>query len=931
MTDTTQSLDISDIATEVVSVPRAEDTAGLSEFAEEVQPAQPTVTERLSTAAQGATGEFMENAPIVSGAIAGGKIGAAVGALGGPFAPVTVPLGAALGALGGGVAGYYFGKELREQVATVESPITGEPLIFNSIEEVPLNLRPYAVAGETFGGSAAFATAPYAIVRNGIVFAPNLAGRIINRITGSAAAYPLQFALSEASMALSASTAAGVMEHQFPGQPLPRLAGEVFGGMANPWKWARAGLTVTFKTAHNFARSLTPGGRLDSASEIVKQVLVDAGEDPAAIIAALRARQNEIQGLNLTSGTITGSPTLRQLEATLAKESARFGEESRQMSEDSLAAIRQMIDLVSASGHPGALRAAAQMRDDYFTLLMSNRLHVAEQRVLEAAAEINPGDITSQADFGRRAATIMQDALADVRAVERELWGHIDRKLPSAADGIIARYEAIRGERLPEESLPAIVEGFVRRMRGEADDLPDDVRQLIDETFGAGVAGDAELPTTTGELILFRSRMLDLAREAAAKNEFSDAKIYGELAEAALDDLDVAMVDDVSMEAYDVARKFSRQLHDTFSRTFAGETLETTSTGARRIPPELVMARAFATGREMGELQFRQLEEAARMAGVEHVSRLLDVQERTIRAAAGKIVDPATQHVNPDQLARFRRDNAELLGRFPEIDRQLADTESAERLFRNMRHTTSNAQRAINNQAIFARLIKNEDPVVVIGQALRGAKPQSDFAQLVKLARRGGPEAMDGLETALFRYAFERAGGQRNFSFARYREIMETPLRTGGPSIKQLMLQNGVTDQQQFDLLTRYLDRADEITRALNGEIPLEGILSRGDAMIDFMLRIGGSATALAAPTGGAHPLIVGQAGSRFFRQVFDKIPQSRVRDVLIEAAKNPEFMAALLERPISPKARVTLALQMNAYLWNAGIFAAENMEEFVP
>ena len=208
-----------------------------------------------------------------------------------------------------------------------------------------------------------------------------------------------------------------------------------------------------------------------------------------------------------------------------------------------------MIAGLESAGDPQALRVAAQMRDDYMRGLIATRIQVAQTQALEAAANIAPGQPNSVATYGRAMNEIMGDAMSEVRRVESELWQQVDRTLPGEANVIIKRFDELKADLLPEEKLPVIVEAFVRRVRGDPPDsgLPDDIRALIKEVFGdklpsRPVVGD-NVPTTSGELMRFRSRMLALSREAAAKNEFSDARIFGELAEASLDDLDTIQVD----------------------------------------------------------------------------------------------------------------------------------------------------------------------------------------------------------------------------------------------------------------------------------------------------------------------------------------------------------------------------------------------------
>jgi len=858
-----------------------------------------TFESRAGTFGQGATSGVIQSAPVVAGAIGGAQLGAAIGAAGGPFAPATVPIGAGIGAIAGGWAGYKAGQTLNHMAAEVKIPWSDTFLTFENTESVPKNLRPYAVAGETFGASAAFAAAPYAAVANGFRFSENLAGRFFNRIIDTAASSPLSFMAAEISAASGAAVGAGAAETAYPGSGGARFAGEIIGGTMNPGKWIIAGTRAGVNRFTGVVQSFGTDARQNRAAQVLQEIIVEAGEDPKRIADAIRARSQEFPNLKLTAGQLTESPALLALEADLAAKSAQFGQASRQAAQDGLESMRTMIAALDTVGTPYALRAAAQMRQDYFTTMLNTRLHVAEQQALEAAAKIDPGNAVSRADFGKQVNTIMDEAMGAVRATERELWGKVNKEVPTATHTIRARLDELRSSRLPEEPLPAIVEGFATRTAGQQ--------------------------ITSGEVQIFRSRMLSLARESAAKNEWSDARIYGELAEAAMDDLTVgiSVAKPGDAAAFDAARAWSRQLNETFGGTFAGKSLAVAGEGQNRIPPELLMQKAFGGGREAGELHFRQLQEAAEMAGKEHVSRLIDVQERTIRFAAADVLD-ANGKVRPDRMARFMKNNKELLDRFPEVRQQLATAEKAERFLQSTKAGVSRATKAIADESAFAQVIAGQDPSLAVGKSLISANPEQDFMALAKLAERGGKQAKDGLKSAVLSYAYQRAGGDTDFSFAAYRQVFEGPLaKTKGMkdlTLKTMLFKAGLLTEKDHNQIVTFLRRAEGIENAMASRAPLSEALAVDDAMYDLVLRIAGTRVAAHAPVGNANSLVVAGAASRAARQVFDKIPKMHVRTILAEAAQNPEFMTALLEKRVTRADQMKLALQMNAYFWQAGV-----------
>lgn len=868
----------------------------------------PTVSQKVGAFGQGATGGMIEAAPVVAGAIMGAKLGA----------PILPPWGAVGGLVLGGLAGIPAGKTLREHAADI--PLGDTKLTTRSTQDVSPELRPYAAAGETFGSGAVPGTLPYMAARQGV----RVASPFVNRVIESAAERPLTHGLSETSGLAGASTAGGVAENYAPGNSGIRMGAEVTAGLFNP---ASLILTTTEKAANltkqavgsaaRIGRTIitqTPGeataAERNKASEILKNIVEQTGEDPAALAKALR----ENFPVPLTSAQKTGSNALAAIEQRLAKESEKFGAESRKLSEDGLSSLRHMIAALEGTGQPEALKAAAEVRKQYFNTLLTGMVQQAESKATEIAAKISKDSPGSQSTISRWANSAIDSALSDARKVETELWSKIPREVPASADNLLARHATIRDQLLPEEGLPGIIENFVARIG----------------------ANDAKV--TSGELLRFRSRALSLSREAASKGNSNEARIYGEMAESALDDLS-AIAD--RTPGLNEARAFSRELNDTFTRTFAGDTQATKRTGADRIPPELVMRNALGEGKEAGALRFQQMRDAVGFLpekglggpkSAEDAAKMIDAQERILRLSAAETINPVTGRISPVRLARFVEDNAELLNRFPEVRKHLQSAIGSETELRKIESIAKGADRIIESKAAFARVAKYESPADAIRSALSTASPAKDFGEIAKLARvHGGPDAVEGMKVATWEDAMRRSSTEAGgVSFARLQATLFNPIRPGQPSLAQMMRAHGL-------MTTEELSRADElIKRALTVERTLqrggpnwEPLVGNTDGVFDLVARISGAKAGttvanMMGPGVGGHELIAASAGSRYMRQLLEKIPQGRVKDVLIEAAKNPDFAATLLEKPKTAAEGFKLAQRAHVYLLHAGLLQEE-------
>lgn len=895
--------------------------------------------DRIGTFLQGIYGGLAKGAPVVAGAVAGGTTGAAVGAMTGPAAPIAVPLGAGIGALVGGGAGMLAAPAIQEGVSKIPLP-SGKPLTFQKIEDVPEGLRPFAVAGETIGSSIPFIVLPFAGAAAGTRFAQGgdagvgkvggFVGGFLNKVIESAGRAPRSFLLAETAGAGGSGAAAGIAEEVAPGSAGARFAGEVAGGVLNPQRIFFGAVGAATQVARRAYRAVLPArsSREGLAADAVRNVLETTGEDPAATIEALKSVSEQFPELRGTAGLLARSPGLLALEASLAKRNTKFGQAVKKQTEDAFAALRVMHDSFAGLGDPAALKAAAELRQQYFDTLLATRLQQAQDEALEAAAGISSRPLKERSDLGVQVQGIVEKALSEARFQERELWAAVPRDIPAAAPNIIGRYKAIRAERLPEEKLPPLVEGFVKRVSG-ADESPelDDLRQVLPD---AQSQPPTETPTNSGELLVFRGRMLELAREAAADNRFGDARVFGLLAESALDDL--AELGDANI-AIDTARAYSRSLHDVFTRTFAGETQEVIREGSLRIPPELVVRRALTEGGEGAALRFRQLETAARFGGEQFAQEMIRAQEQALRMAAAQSIDPATGRLNPRALARFVNENGELLDRFPEVRQQLMKADTAERTLQNVANANAASKKALQRNAAFAQLIGTENTTLAVGRIVRGDNPWRDYGHLSRLAGRSGRAAKEGLRAATVNWALQSATTESGkFSFAKFQKLMTQPMGGAG-SLLLAMKRGGLVDEQQAVQFGKLMKLAAGMERAAAARGDFSDVVGAPDMFTDLVLRIGGARLGAASASGSASgaTLVAAGAGSRAMRDLFSRIPQSRIADVMMEAAENPPLMRALLARPKGSAERIKLARQMHAYLWQAGLIDNESGGERPP
>ena len=832
------------------------------------------------------------------------------------------------------------GASIRRGLKNVAGSFGVHPKSFtyDNLQEVRPEYRPFAIGGEALGGSLPFGALPYlargaaaltkgrraAQTARGIAPASQMGpvAEIVEPIVRQAKTAPGLTGLTEATAAVGSGIVGGSAELVAPGNPNARLAGEIIGGTFSPAALAlRAGTGVVDLTK-DLARRFTGQGKTQKAAELVQGIVRGVGDDPAQLAREIEGSIPNpddvdsflvgIPGRASTTGQLTGNPILLAVERKLARDNPQFANRTSQGMEASLQALRKRTDDLYVSGNPEDLRLAAQTRERYFTQILDRRVRNAQQKVDEIRSQVASGRVADSVDISVRTHSILAESLLDARKIESALWGKVDKTIPVAPDNLFAQNDDIYERLLPGETLPKPVDDFIKGLRQRSDAISQNTGRYIK-------------PITSGELLRLRSRSLSLSKTLRAKREYGDAHFLDEISEAILEDLNLVPGHAFSNgAAAESAREYSRSLHDKFTRTFGGDALRTASTGAKRIPPELMLDRGFMSGGPRGELRFRELKDAADFGGLG--KEMSSEISNYMAYAARQTMDGDT--VSPVKLQRFLKQNDEALKEYPELKEQLKTADAAQVAFRNAEKSRTTTTKQAKQRAAFSLLAGNEAPSAVIRQVFSGATPVKNYRSMANLAKRSGPEAKAGLRAATIESAITSAQSPKgDLSFNTFRRLMTSPIRGAKnlPSRLELMKNNDVMTAEQTDQFEKLLNRAVKIENSAQDAATIDNLIPEIGALTDFVVRTSGAKLASKGLAGGVggESLIVAAAGSKAMRKMFDKVPNAKLSDVLIEAAENPRFMVKLLKRPTSVREARVLKRQINAYLINAGITPA--------
>lgn len=938
--------------------------------------ASPPLLDSAGEAVKGTGQGLLSFGPAVAGALGGLKLGMAT----------LNPFGAVAGMIGGGIAGYYAGQSAEDA--------------YKSFFPEPTNptLRAYREAGKTFGSSLPASAA--------VPFLPTMTGNRVSRfVTGlrdAAVRNPKSFQTAEVLAALGSGAGAGIAESTDPGAPGTRFAGEVLGGLVLP---SPATLIVSQSgvladALKRMTGSFSESSREAAAAKRLTQILEEFGEDIPALIRALEAdtpidklSQPGAQRLTPSSAQKTDSLGLTALESALGQGNKEFLGKVREQGRQSAQAYQLLTDRLKDIGTPESLAMAAKVQEGRFTAMLDKRLEDADKLAALKISKFTKDTPESRQAIGATIKEQTELALRDARDYESSLWkqalSQMSRKPVKMPPGVplnvvsiptlaptntvkdFMDYTLSLGDAVIKGKMPPVVKDIMAEFGVTLNDIKKYKAGRRSEEFAlTGQIPARFLPQAKeldlSELVNYRSNLLSEAREAAGKGEAANANFYSTLAQGLTRDLDT-----VKNPAFDEARAFSKSLNDVFTRSFANTVTGVTGTGAERLPPEILVKRAFGTNADMTAMRMNEIEDAVKFMSTQYdsavarfgadspqaaalkpgadVSRagaasIADAQQRVLRMGAAAAVDttfdPATgrevTRLNTTKLERFVGENKAMLDQLG-LTPDLTDATKAENAFRMVQNENSALMKRAADQYAFGQVLKigNERPSLAIGSMLGGNNPVRDMKNLVKMAMDSdNPEAaVRGLKHSLYDYAYTKASGSGGkFSPQAFEDAFFKPLGPNQPSVVNVMRANNLMTLTEMKNLKRLTDPMTRIERSMTAGRTLDQIVPGSTAIDDLMQSVIGARIGAAAVPGGPASLIAASAGSKAVKNIFSKMPGLSTVAVLERAAADPAFAALLLKKAETDKEKIELGRRLHSYLYSAGLnYATYEEPEVAP
>jgi hypothetical protein len=792
-------------------------------------------------------------------------------------------------------------------------------------ENIRPDLKPFYVAGQTFGGGVGGLGLVGGLARTSLGQAKNFtkiddftpgtlkgAGRAVLETFRQA---PKSTAATELGLTGLASVGGGFAEAAAPGSATARVIGEV-GATLTPTALASRYLPSITQKVVNVVKTKTPAGAESEAARIVQQGLIDAGEDPLEYVSGLRSTVNEIPA---TPAQLTGSKYLTDLEQSLISDNANFGIEYKKRAEESMAAFNQAFKEAIGTGDPNKIIVAAQARKDNLEALLESKISAAENKARAAMSPIDRATPDLGVEASIKAKKIIQDALKVARSTENQLWKAVPKNVDVVPVNTANKIKEMKSELLETENLPQPLEGFGRKITQIVDGPPmTDEEKLLYQVFDMNIPDTEKL--TVGELLTYRSRALEIYSKESAAGNRGDARRAKQIADSVLDDLD-----GIPGIQADTARSFSRKLNSKLTSGFAGEVLGTKGYGVERIPEEATLKRAMATPGPESEVRARQLREAVEPIEGAPVTpetmygpaEMRKAQQDFLMSMVNKIKDPATQTVSANRLSNFISNNSRVIDQLGLRD-TFSNAESAQRFAEQAVKRSKEASAFFDKRKIAARFIGKEDATEEVAKILnRSNTPTKDMADLIRLAKTDQTgEALEGLRIAVFDNILSKATSRTGYISA---NDMKSFLSRDydGKTLKQVLMSSGALTPAQSKNLDRIMMKAQKFEDAFTSAGKIDGFLENESALFDLMTRLVGSKLGTQSVAGEAagSSLVMASAGVRAVQQQALKLPAVKVRDVLIKATLDPKLMAMLLEKRTGAKAIRNSNSRIEAYL----------------
>jgi hypothetical protein len=833
--------------------------------------------------------------------------------------PYVVTGGTAAAAIGG----YALGDKYADYLGIPE------------IRDMPAEDRPYAYGAESFAGSALAAVPILGALSFGVKATNVGIGKLFNQIVRMGHQSPKLFAAVETIPAATTAIAAGVSEKVAPGSDLVRLGSQVGAGLLTSGLLLRGGLEASSKvygaTVNRFGSAKAQARGVKTIEDLLKT----EGLNPEDLVRAAKKAGFE----NLTVGQFTAHPVAMAIERDLMKHNEKFARGSVAETQAAFDLIRMRINLLAQSTDPDVLKSAALMRQKMLGTMIEMKIaNKSEELAATLAPLIRDGRISEEA-ISQQGFDALSVTLKQAEGHMDTLWGEVDL---AAQVGVSA---------LEKEVRRIVYKGGKYLGPGK---IPSDVMDMIDDSYKVSkgtlqLVGPNGMPlrevnpvTEFRNMKSARSNLLQKARAARIAGLDDDANTYNSLAAAILDDMDTSLGKEGANDAYNLARAFTREFHDVFSRSFAGKAMASSRFG-ERMDPGVMLRKSMAGGNVAAHEQMADLAEATRfmrsknLADNTAVDAMMDAQARAIKIMSMGSFEEKTGRINTKTLQGFLdRHEALLRNQFPEVRAEMMAALKSEDALRAMEMRAAGIKNLVGTQSAFAK-ISRTDPVAFASEVLRSTNNQeSKIVAMLNTAKRGGrgvdPKvAQDSVKASLYDAAINMSMRGNELDIEAFRRHLFNSKVVGKKSPMNVLLEHGAVTSDEVKELREMFNVFDNVTTWLKQGSALDAGDKTGSALRTFFAKVGGSlglssVKKATGVQGGSADLIIHGQVANLMDKVANKIPAANQKNVILALMMDRQAFVKAMTSPKDATQAAETARFLNAWLYQWGFSTEESL-----
>jgi hypothetical protein len=795
---------------------------------------------------------------------------------------------------------------------------------------------------------------------------------------------PLRFMTIEAGAASGAGLGAVVAQNLDPYDEGTRFISELAGSALVPISLqlmvekGPEGAMKLFRTMQNWASSEKRAGILQGRmqNEAGKRILAALRESSEYVDAEDGEHQIElfIESLMTQAVNPDGTPapgTVKDLavafgmpmNATVSRIQEQLERASQELSvatargrDQMLTAAKSTIADLINTGDPQAMALAARLQQGIFEQNIADQIEIAVKKLYDSAKRVigdSPDAGSQQVDLSRKLYEVLNKQITASKSTERNLWGAV-------GDFPITTFVARNGREMGQPNLlllldkPATRGGLKmssnagqERLNSALGPLQKDIDEFRDYFSGGG----GKNPVTSQTLVEMRGVALDKAAELRKQGKIQAARNMDMVADAILRDLTGQKNSD--NKAYNAARAYTYARNNVFTRSFLGDMQTYGKDRALTMNPDELAARLLQGNNRATLSRIEEINTAGRF-GLQHflddaalnnvtTQETIDLVIRdSLRQVMDRkpVIDPITKQptgemswqVNPSKLENWRKQpgTQELFSVFPQLARDLASAEDAQRLYAATASDITNLGKSPQTVAFQTVLEFQDKPAAAVGRALSSKAPAKAMQNLVELANSAGryvnPEtgevftkedALMGLRNAIFDYATIHSGGS-GLSFSPTRFEDQLFAQTKGVSqntpfnLISFMKRNDMITDDEVDKIQRAVKQMRGVEEAFHtGD--LENVLFKNPSLAKtFYARVLGATFGQKVQeqlnsllgrfglgtTGGGigGGMVAAETGSTAIQQLLLRGPESQTVKTMSNLFANPELLGPLLK-----------------------------------